>query len=543
MNRIDSMQVVDKTRRRFLKQSAVVSAAMAGTSLCGDPWLRAVGANDDIRLGVVGIGSRVKIGGKGRGEIKEFRTIPGVRIVALCDVDSANLDPEVEAFKKRNEQVEAYRDVRKLLDNKEIDAIIVTTPDHWHALATIWACQAGKDVYVQKPAAHNIYEGRKMVEAARKYNRIVQCPNGSRGRNGYEQAVAYVRGGHLGKVLGVRHVQFGPRTSIGKVTGPQPIPATLDYDLWSGPAAVEPLMRLNLHYDWHWQWLCGTGEMGNWGIHHLDGCRMFLGGGLPRHVIALGGRFGYEDDGQTPNTHLVYFDYQPTPLITEIHNLPKDKSFLKNGAVGKDSWGRNAMEEYLGINSGKVIRCEEGYVVGTVKNHVAFDKTGKKIKEFRSTVPEQSRNFIDVVRSRRRGDLLADIEEGHLSAVLIHMGNISYRVGKTASDGEIRERIAGNKELAAAYQRMLDHLHANGVNLEKKPITLGAMLTFDRETERFVGDFTRRTSLARIPAAVRGARKGVRFNFGPQTPCRVYPDGAMITATISTSNHKRPHRV
>jgi predicted dehydrogenase len=483
------MQVVKKSRRCFLKQSAIAAAAMAGTSLCNAPWLQAVGANDDIRVGIVGIGSRVKIGGKGRQEIKEFSKIPGVRIVALCDVDSANLDPEVEAFSKRNEKVEAYRDVRKLLDSKDIDAIVVTTPDHWHALVTIWACQAGKDVYVQKPAAHNISEGRKMVEAARKYDRIVQCPNGSRNRNGYEQAVAYVRGGQLGKVLGVRHVHFSARTSIGKVSGPQPVPATVDYDLWSGPAEVQPLMRENLHYDWHWQWLCGTGEMGNWGIHHLDGCRMFLGGGLPRHVIALGGRFGYEDDGQTPNTHLVYFDYEPTPLVTEIHNFPKDKSFLKNGVVGKDSWGKNAMGEYQGINSGKVIHCQDGYVVGTVKNHVAFDQKGKKIKEFQSTVPEQSRNFIDVVRSRRRGDLTADIEEGHLSAALIHMGNISYRVGKTTPDGEIAERVAGNRDLAAAYQRMKVHLLANGVNLGKTPIALGPMLTFDRKTEQFVGDF------------------------------------------------------
>jgi predicted dehydrogenase len=490
MKRPDSMQVCNISRRRFLKRSVAASAAIAGTGLCSAPWLRALGANDDIRLGVVGIGSRVKIGGKGREEIKEFRKIPGVRIVALCDVDSANLDPEVNAFKKRNEKVDAYRDVRTLLDNKDIDAIIVTTPDHWHALVTIWACQAGKDVYVQKPAAHNISEGRKMVEAARRHNRVVQCPNGSRSRNGYEQAVAYVRGGHLGKVLGVRHVHFSPRTSIGKASGPQPIPPTVDYDLWSGPVAVEPLMRQNLHYDWHWQWLCGTGEMGNWGIHHLDGCRMFLGGRLPRHVTALGGRFGYEDDGQTPNTHLVYFDYEPTPLVTEIHNLPKNKSFLKNGMVGKDSWGRSAMEEYMGISSGKVIQCEHGYVVGTVKNHVAFDAKGTKIKDFRSTVPLQSRNFIDAVRSRRQGDLMADIEEGHLSAALIHMGNISYRVGKTTPEGEIGERVAGNKDLTAAYQRMKDHLLANGVNLEKTPITLGPMLTFDRQTERFVGDFS-----------------------------------------------------
>jgi hypothetical protein len=490
MIRTESMRGLGKSRRQFLKQSAAAAAAFWGAGLCRSPWLRAAGANDDIRLGVIGIGSRVKIGGKGRGEIKAFRAIPGVRVVALCDVDNANLDPEVEAFKKRNEQVEAYHDVRKMLESKEIDAVVITTPDHWHALATIWACQAGKDVYVQKPAAHNIFEGRKMVEAARKYNRVVQCPTGSREPNGYAEAVDYVRQGKLGKLLGVRHVHFSARTSIGKVSGPQPIPATLDFDLWSGPAPVEPLMRQNLHYDWHWQWLCGTGEMGNWGIHHLDGCRLFLGGGLPRQVISIGGRFGYDDDGQTPNTHLVYFDYQPAPLVTEIHNLPKDKSFLKNGIVGKDSWGRNAEESYLGIESGKVIRCEEGYVVCTVKNHVAFDKSGKKIKDFKASTTPLNQNFVDAVRSRRTSDLLADIEEGHRSTTLIHLGNISHRVGKTMPDGEIRERISGNRELAAAYQRMKDHLLANGVDFDKTPVTLGAMLTFDAKNERFVGDFS-----------------------------------------------------
>ncbi|MCC6126380.1 MAG: Gfo/Idh/MocA family oxidoreductase [Pirellulales bacterium] len=490
MIRTDSTRGLGTSRRSFLKRSAAAAAALAGASVFPAPWLRAAGANDDVRLGVVGIGSRVKIGGKGRGEIRDFRKLSGVRVVALCDVDSANLDPEVEAFAKRNEKVAAYRDMRKLLDNKEIDAVIVTTPDHWHALATIWACQAGKDVYVQKPASHNIREGRKMVEAARKYKRIVQCPNGSRGLNGYAEAVDFVRRGELGKILAVRLVHFSPRTSIGKVGGPQPIPATLDYDLWSGPAAVEPLMRQNLHYDWHWQWLCGTGEMGNWGIHHLDGCRLFLGGGLPRHAISIGGRFGYDDDGQTPNAHLVYFDYRPAPLIVEIHNLPKNKSFLKNAVPGKDDWGKNSMESYRGIASGKVIHCENGYVVGTVKSHAAFDNDGKKIQEFKSSAPDLDRNFIDVVRSRRAGDLSADIEEGHLSAALVHLGNISHRVGKTSPDGEICDRIEGDKELAAAYRRLKDHLLANGVDFDKTPVTLGPMLTFDAGAERFVGDFS-----------------------------------------------------
>jgi len=476
------------SRRGFLKRSAAAWAAWTGASLGHAPWLRAAGANGDVRVGVVGLGSRVKSGGMGRGEVQHFRSIPGVRVVALCDVDSANLGPEVDKFQKRKEKVAAYADVRKLLENKDVDTVVVTTPNHWHALVTIWACQAGKDVYVQKPASYNIFEGRQMVAAARKYNRIVQCPNGSRTQNGGREALDYVAEGNLGKIVAIRGLRFGPRSSIGKVGGPQPIPATVDYDLWSGPAPVVPLARQNLHYDWHWQWLYGNGELGNWGIHLLDGCRMAAGGGLPRHAISIAGRFGYQDDGQTPNTQIVYYDYQAAPVLFELRGLPKDKSFLTS--TTPDSWGNDAMDTYLGISSGKVIHCENGYVVGSTSSHAAFDPRGKRIEEFKPTTPELGHNFIQAVRSRRAGDVAADILDGHLSAVLVHLGNISHRVGRTMPDREVRQRIAGNRELAAAYERMKAHLSANGVDLDRTPATFGAMLTFDPVAERFVGEFS-----------------------------------------------------
>jgi len=478
------------SRRSFLKRSAAASAAWIGVNVSAAPWSRAAGANDDVRLAVVGVGSRTKIGGMGRNEIRSFRQVPGVRIVALCDVDEANLRPEVESFQKRNEPVAAYSDVRRLLDSQDVDAVVVTTPNHWHALVTVWACQAGKDVYVQKPASYNLFEGRKMVEAARKYQRIVQCPNGSRSPNGHAEALEFVRQGNLGPVRMVRHVHFSPRCSIGKVGGPQPIPATLDYNLWSGPAPLLPLERENMHYDWHWQWPYGNGELGNWGIHHLDGCRMFAGGGLPRHVISIGGRFAYQDDGQTPNTLIVYYDYEPAPVLSEFRALPKDKSFQANAVPGKDSWGPNAMDSYQGIPVGKVIHCERGYVLSTISSHIAFDANGQEIKKFQPTTPPLNENFIQAVRSRRVDDLVSDVLQGHLSAALVHLGNISHRVGRSLPDGEIRQRIAGNRELAAAYERFQAHLSANGVDLDKTPAILGAMLTFDPHSERFVGEFS-----------------------------------------------------
>jgi predicted dehydrogenase len=477
------------TRRSFLRRSVTVSAAgFVAVNLGYAPWAKAAGANDDIRLAMVGLGSKVKNGGRGRLDMREFQKLPGVRIVALCDVDAANLGPVIEDCQRRNEQVAVYSDVRKLLENQEIDAVSIATPNHWHALATIWACMAGKDVFVQKPASHNIYEGRKMVEAAAKHNRIVLSASGSREPTGYQEALDYIGQGHLGKTVLIRGVTFRPRTSIGKVSGPQKVPSTVDYDLWSGPAPVAPLTRQNLHYDWHWNRLYGNGELGNLSIHDLDGCRMAAGDRLPRHVISLGGRFGYVDDGETPNTQIVYFDYEPAPILFEIRGLPKDKSFHKNALPNRDSWGKDAMDAHEGISVGKVIRCENGYVVTSKNESKAFDNNGRLIHEFKPTTPDLYANFIQAMRSRRPSELAADILQGHLSAALVHMGNLSQYLGRAMSDGEIRERLDGSKELAACYERLKTHLSANGVDLDRTPITMGTPLTMDPDTERFVSD-------------------------------------------------------
>lgn len=474
------------SRRKFLQRAtgASVSWRLFASGVALAPFARVLGANQDVRLAVVGVGSNVKIGGKGKADIRDFRRIPGVRVVALCDVDRAHLDPEVEQFRKRNEKVEAYVDVRRLLESRTIDAISVTTPNHWHALITVWACQAGKDVFVQKPASHNIFEGRKMVEAARNYQRIVQCTSGSRSPSGIREALAYARGGELGRIRYVQGVNYKPRTNIGKVGGPQPIPATLDYDLWSGPAPVMPLMREFLHYDWHWDWHYGNGDLGNMGIHYMDGCRMAVGEDrLPRHVMSIGGRFGYDDDGQTPNTQLVFLDYEPAPVVFEVRGLPRNQSFQQS------PWDRNAkvtMDSYHGLQIGVVVHCENGYVA----NNRAFDKDGRLIKRFEPTASDLNYNFIQAVRSRRVGDLLGDILQGHLSAALVHMGNTSYRLGQRATGDEIRERIRGEKELLGAYERFQDHLTANGIKLDKASAILGPMLTMDSEAERFTGEFS-----------------------------------------------------
>ncbi|MDP6635384.1 MAG: Gfo/Idh/MocA family oxidoreductase [Phycisphaerae bacterium] len=471
--------MIKTSRRTFIKGSVAAAGGVVAS-----PWLqphaRAVGANDDIRIGVVGIGSNVKIGGKGKQDIRKFRKYPGVRITALCDPDRRILDAQVADCKKRNEPVEAYTDVRKLLASKNVDAIIVTTPNHWHALVTVWACRAGKHVYVQKPASHNIFEGRKMVEAARKYNRIVQCTNNSRSATGFREALIHVFKGNLGKMLCVYGLNYKPRNSIGQAGRAQPIPKSIDCELWSGPAPKAPLMRKNLHYDWHWDWRYGNGDLGNMGIHFMDGCRMAVNESkLPKHVMSIGGRFGYEDDGQTPNSQVIYLDYQPVPVIFEVRGLPKNKSIPAN------AWGKN-MDTFQGIGQGVVVLCEGGHLA---KNKV-FDKAGKLIKQFKPTTPEVGANFLQAVRSGKADDLVADIEEGHTSAALVHLANISHRLGGTASDGGIIERISGRRELAKSYERFKTHMDANGIDLDRTKATLGPMLTVNAETERFVGDFS-----------------------------------------------------
>ena len=465
------------SRREFVKTTlAAGAAALAG----GAPFLaRSRAVNEEIRIGVIGIGSTVKIGGKGKADIRDWRKIPGVRVVALCDVDANILRAEVEQFKKWGESVATFSDLRKLLESKDVDAVNVTTPNHWHALATVWACQAGKDVFVQKPASHNIFEGRKMVEAARKYGRIVLCTSGSREPTGYQEALAWLGGGGLGKIQLIYGVNYKPRPSIGKVTQPQPIPEGLDYDLWSGPAPTKPLMRQFLHHDWHWDWQTGNGDLGNMGIHYVDGCRMATRQRLPRHVLSLGGRFGYDDDGQTPNTQLLYFDFQPAPVIFDVRGLPRDKTFLK------DSWNAKAMDSLHGQQTGLVIFCEGGYLA----INKAFDQKGNLVKEFKGATPNLNQNFLDAVRSRKRETLISDIEEGHLSAALVHMGNLSYRLGRSSPPGQIAERLAGRKEVASAFEKIQAHLAANAIDLGKTPAALGPLLTMDPVKERFTGEF------------------------------------------------------
>ena len=457
------------SRRDFIK------GTLAAASMPTTVWSKVNGANEDIRVAVVGLGSI--LGGKGKQHVEVFRHLEGVRVAALCDADREILNSEVKKFTSRNEKVDAYTDVRKLLEDKSIDAIVVATPNHWHSLLTVWGCQAGKDVYVEKPVSHNIWEGRKSVEAARKYNRIVQAGTQNRSDDGLKEAFEYIRAGNLGKIVVARGFCYKRRESIGKVDGPVAIPESVDYDLWTGPAPLEPLRRKNLHYDWHWVWPTGNGDIGNQGAHEMDLCRWALGQRVPApRVMSIGGRFGYEDDGETPNTQIVILGYEPAPIIFEVRGLAQKKD---------DS----VMDSYRGVRIGVVIECEGGHFAGGDGGGWAYDNGGNKIKQFKGDGGRgHQANFIKAVRSRRVSDLNADILEGHISSALCHIGNISYRIGRLSVPEEIKETIKAEPRAAETFERFREHLSANLVDLSRERAVLGPRLEMERDKEKFVLD-------------------------------------------------------
>jgi predicted dehydrogenase len=427
------------------------------------------------------LGSFVKIGGKGRKDVQDFNKLDGVRVTSVCDCDSDNLAYVVEQYKKQGLKAKAHRDFRRILDDPDIDAVCIVTPNHWHSLMTIMACQAGKDVFVQKPSSHNIFEGRKMVEAMRKYNRIVQATHSPRNSGAIDESYDYIWDGKLGKIQCVYGINYRPRISIGKVSGPQPIPKSCDYSLWCGPSPTKPLIRQHLHYDWHWDWATGNGDLGNMGIHAMDGCRWALRQDqLPKRVLSVGGRLGYDDDGQTPNTMITLLDYEPIPIIFEVRGLPKDAAYLN------ENWQKGAnqtMDKFRGIRIGAVVVCEGGYL----HKGIAYDNDGKQMKAFTRERVSTKQNFIDAVRSRKADSLFTDALEGHLSCGLVHLANISYQVGQATPKSQIREAVKGEKEMSNSYERLLSHLAANRLDRKEDSLALGPMLTLDPKTERFTG--------------------------------------------------------
>ncbi len=441
------------SRRRFLGQTAVGCAAV----LYGRNVLS---ANEDIRVAVLGLG------GKGRHHVNLLQSMAGIRLVALCDVDPRRLDEQVQKCPK----VFSHTDPRAVLDRKDIDAVVIATPDHWHALLAIWACQAGMDVYVEKPVSHNIQEGRKIVEAAAKYHRIIQSGLQYRSDEGLHQAAEFIRQGQIGKPVWGHVVWYEQRGSIGKVAAYTP--DWLDYDLYCGPAEVMPLRRKELHYDWHWVWSTGTGDLGNSGVHAFDVCRWFAGvSGLPRRAACLGGRFGVNDAGDTPNTQLTLLEFPEIPIIIENRNLP-----IRSGIKG--------MDNYRQVQEGVILQCEQGYFAGLRGGGWAYDLHGKKLKQFVGDGgAKHHANFFQAVRTRNAGLLNAPIAEGHISSACCHLGNLSYRLGRPSEPDDLRKVAGENREAAETIDRLIQHLRANDVDTSQFRMSAGPWLTIDSQTQ------------------------------------------------------------
>jgi len=459
------------TRRDFVKRSIAVGAGLTLAS----PFSRVRGANDDIRVAVVGIN------GRGGSHISNFDKMEGVRVAGLCDVDRRVLERRAKPFKDRNKKVDAYVDIRKLLDNKNIDAISIATTNHWHSLATIWACQAGKDVYVEKPCSHNVFEGRKCVEAAEKYKRIVQHGTQSRSSSGWARQAAAISSGKYGKLLVSKAYASKVRWSIGFKPIQEP-PEHVDFNIWLGPARNQPYHGNLVHYNWHWFWDFGNGEIGNQGVHQMDIARWAIPGGtLPKSVMSMGGRWvnsteghpPFTDQAQTPNCQLTVMDFGETLLVFEVIGLNN-----KVGVDGKKYSTKVGNEFYL----------EEGAIKGGKFYPKGSDKAEDLVKVDVEMGPGNIwENFIHCVRTRKRSDLHADITEAHLSSACCHLGNIAYRLGEQVPGTTRPDVLDRYEEVAKSWETINKTVKGTlGLDLSKSTYQLGPMLRFNPETEKFV---------------------------------------------------------
>src|SRR2546426_2038932 len=474
------------TRRRFLENSILAAAAAASVPA---PLLsaeqRAVSANDKITAAIIGCGIR------GKQHADELAKLSDCEIAYVCDPDRERADElAADLVTQKRPQPKAVQDLRVILEDKSVAAVFIAAPNHWHALAAIWAMQAGKEAYVENPVSHNSREGRRIVQVARKLGRICQGGTQNRSNGALAEAIKYIHDGKLGEVKLARSIVYGRRGSIGG-PGPCEMPASVDYNLWAGPAAMVPLTRPKFHYDWHWFWNTGNGELGNNNIHSTDVCRWGLGvTGLGRAVISYGGRLGYSDAGETPNTQVVIHDFGGKTIVTETRGL-KTEPFNPN------------------FKGGWVFFGTEGIIAG----ESLFDLEGKLVRTFAGKNESHFANFLKAVRSRNVSELHADILEGHQSTALCHVGNISYRLGHPSLADEIQKQLAQLKvtdDVLETFQRTRQHLAENDVDLEKSKLTLGPLLRLDSDKEKFVHNPTADALLTRDyrkPFVVRGEKE------------------------------------
>lgn len=470
------MSLQKLSRREMLERSMFATAAAVAAGHVIEPVAHAQESSNPsntIRVAITGVN------GRGGSHISELKKRKGAEIAAIVDVDEAVGQRNCDSLEKElGKRPAFYTDLRKCLEDNSIDAVSIATPNHWHSLAAIWSMQAGKDVYVEKPVSHNVSEGRRCVQVARKYKKICQTGTQSRSEQGMRDAIAFIHAGGIGEVKLARGLCYKRRASIGPRGVYEP-PKTVDYDIWSGPAPLKPVTRPKFHYDWHWQWDYGNGDLGNQGIHQMDIARWGLQvSDLGEGVVSYGGRLGYEDAGETANTQVNIHKYGDKRLVFEVRGLPFEPY---KGAKILET------EENKGATVGVIFYGSEGYVVmPSYSSGIVFDKDGKKAKEFKGG-GDHFGNFLAACRSRKHEDLNADILEGHLSSALCHLGNISYRLGAQMPVGEIKDRLTGDAEALETFGRFSEHLMKNNIDLASTKASFGLDLTLDGKKEIFTG--------------------------------------------------------
>jgi predicted dehydrogenase len=478
------------TRRKFLEDSLLAAAAMAvlpGGKLLGADEKQSTSPNEKLGVAVVGVRSRGRShisnflftaerpgGGESSADFEPPPRRKDTEITYIVDADEAIGQKRAEEIGKiQGRKPKFVKDLRKALEDKSaFDIVSTATPNHWHALVSVWAMQAGKHVYVEKPVSYTLNEGRSMVEAARKYKTICQAGTQCRSLGGTIDAVNYVLSGKIGEVKLARGLCYKPRGSIGP-KGVYQVPASVDYEIWSGPAPILPLTRKELHYDWHWQWPYGGGDLSNQGPHEMDIARWGLGEtGLSKQVFSYGGRLGYEDAGETPNTLVTVHEFpNGKTLVFEVRGLKSDS--FKTAKIGAIFYGA---EGYVVLT---------GYTAGA-----ALDLKGNVIKRF-SGGGNHFNNFLKAVRSGKKEDLTADILDGHLSSGLCHTANISYQLGQEMTCADLKKHLAeikSNENALETFDRVAAHLTDNGIKLDNIKLRVGPQLTFDPAKEIFSGN-------------------------------------------------------
>jgi predicted dehydrogenase len=496
------------TPNKLNRRDVLRSSLYAGTALSLPAWARAQGSNEEVRVAVIGFKSR------GAGHIGSLLKIKGCRLVALCDVDSAVMAKQVESLKKKNIEVATYTDYRKLLEDKNIDAVTIATPNHTHSLIALAALAAGKHVYVEKPVSHNLMESAALMKAGAAVEGKLILQHGLQRRSdvGWASVMEFVKSGAIGKMVLSRGTNYKARKSIGKTTSPYVASngiiklggtsdgldangaekvhtgGTVDYNLWCGPREMEPVQRKQFHYDWHWQWKYGNGDIGNQGPHQLDVGRWALGNpGLPLRVMSFGNRWGYDDDGQTANNQMAFYDYGAgnVPLLFDNRGLPaKDMNWQKGNepvyyASGQGKGGSTRI--------GNVIHCEGGYVAESK----AYDNDGKMVKKFDEFQegPSHMPNFIASIQAGKLVNPNLHINHGAQASSLAHLANISYRIGKKVPMEEIKERVQNDKFALETLENFFANLAANKVDVAKDMPALGPWLSINPETLKFEGEF------------------------------------------------------